>query len=222
MTQDVAKMSTCIPKLLCYTQGKTLHEKPICSLPSGLPLIPGQYKALSHPVEAWHFYLRTPVNESERKTIDLSFHQGGRMNAVVFWYTLELIEGVTFSTSPEAVSRGDRDLWQLLDIAALKQRVGDTIISQTFQPQKTRLETWCRFIWQGKNKYLVTKTKVSQIRNMGSVLVIYCIKAYGNSWSVRLQLELVDLRAIWTIQESFQTSYTWHIIFESCNSLLTH
>ena len=64
------------------------------------------YTALSHPVEAWHFDLKAPVEASEHKSLDLTFHTDGRMNAVVFWYTLELIEGITFSTGPEAVKAG--------------------------------------------------------------------------------------------------------------------
>lgn len=73
---------------------------------TGTSLGQGFYKALSNPVEAWHFDMRTPVHESERKSIDLYFHTEGRMNAVVFWYSLELIEGIKLSTGPEAVTAG--------------------------------------------------------------------------------------------------------------------
>ena len=66
------------------------------------------YKALSRPAEAWHFDLKAPGEASEHKSLDLTFHTDGRMNAVVFWYTLELIEGITFSTGPDAVKAGMR------------------------------------------------------------------------------------------------------------------
>ena len=52
---------------------------------AGTPLKEGMYTSLSGPVEAWHFDLRTPPEDSERKSLDLHFHTDGRMNAVVFW-----------------------------------------------------------------------------------------------------------------------------------------
>ena len=65
------------------------------------------YTPLSHPVEAWHFDLRSPPEDSAQKTLDLEFHAHGRMNAVVFWYKLELFNGITFTTGPEATTTGD-------------------------------------------------------------------------------------------------------------------
>ena len=67
----------------------------------------GVYTALSHPVEAWHFDLRTPPEDSEHKSLDLHFHTQGRMNAVLFWFDLHLVDGITFSTGPPAVAAGD-------------------------------------------------------------------------------------------------------------------
>lgn len=79
------------------------------------------YKPLSHPVEAWHFDLKLPTEDSETKSLDLQFHTDGRMNAVIFWYSLDLIEGVTFSTSPLAVSSGfpSYQIWLIMHAGSL-------------------------------------------------------------------------------------------------------
>ena len=82
----------------------TVHTSFIAT---GAPLEAGMYNALSEPVEAWHFDLKAPIEEAETKSLDLQFSTDGRMNAVVFWYTLELLDGITFSTSPEAVASGE-------------------------------------------------------------------------------------------------------------------
>lgn len=60
------------------------------------------YRPLSHPAEAWHFDMRCPPEESGRKTIDVEFTSDGMCNAVVFWFTLELIDGITISSAPGA------------------------------------------------------------------------------------------------------------------------
>ena len=68
------------------------------------------YRPLSHPVEAWHFDLKAAPEDSQTKSLDLDFCSDGRMNAVAFWYKLELIEGIAFSTGPEAVAAGTSTL----------------------------------------------------------------------------------------------------------------
>ena len=65
------------------------------------------YTVLSHAMEAWHFDLRCPPESSSHKTVDLEFHSDGRMNAVLFWFELDLFNGITFSTSPQAVKDGE-------------------------------------------------------------------------------------------------------------------
>ncbi|BDA48465.1 Protein arginine N-methyltransferase 7 [Coccomyxa sp. Obi] len=67
---------------------------------TGVPLGEGLYRPLSEPVEAWHFDVRCPPDESGRKTIDVEFTSDGICNAVVFWFTLELIDGITISSAP--------------------------------------------------------------------------------------------------------------------------
>ena len=74
---------------------------------AGTWLKDGMYTPLSGPVEAWHFDLRTPPEDSERNSLDLHFHTDGRMNAVVFWFRLQLVDGLQFSTGPEAVAAGE-------------------------------------------------------------------------------------------------------------------
>lgn len=73
---------------------------------SGVPLEEGMVVELSQAVEVWHFDLRSPPEDSGQKSIDLHFTLDGRMNAVAFWYELHLIDGISFSTGPEAVRAG--------------------------------------------------------------------------------------------------------------------
>ena len=61
---------------------------------------------LSDPVEAWHFDLRSPSEDSAERTVDLTLTRPGVLNAVVFWFTLHLINGIELSTGPGAVSAG--------------------------------------------------------------------------------------------------------------------
>lgn len=65
------------------------------------------YSPLSDSVEVWHFDLRAPPEDSETKTVDLTFGCDGRMNAVAFWFRLQLTESISFSTGPDAVAAGD-------------------------------------------------------------------------------------------------------------------
>lgn len=74
------------------------------ALGAGVPLGEGLYRPLSEPIEAWHFDMRCPPEESGRNTIDVEFTSDGICNAVVFWYTLELIDGITISSAPGASS----------------------------------------------------------------------------------------------------------------------
>ena len=73
---------------------------------AGAPLAEGMYTSLSEPVEAWHFDMLAPPEDSARKTIDLTFTGGGNFNALVFWFELQLVDGITLSTSPQAVAAG--------------------------------------------------------------------------------------------------------------------
>lgn len=66
------------------------------------------YTPLADPVEAWHFDLLAPPEDSARKTIDLTFTADGHFNALVFWFELQLVDGITLSTSPQAVAAGAR------------------------------------------------------------------------------------------------------------------
>lgn len=75
---------------------------------AGAPLAKGMYEPLSDPVEAWHFDFMDPPTSSEQKHLDLTFHTEGRFNAVLFWYTLHLGGGISFSTGPAAVAAGGR------------------------------------------------------------------------------------------------------------------
>lgn len=72
---------------------------------AGAPLAGGMYRSLTDPIEAWHFNMRCPPEESGRKSLDLSFTADGIFNAVLFWYTLELTPNITISSAP-ALSTG--------------------------------------------------------------------------------------------------------------------
>ena len=58
------------------------------------------WRPLSEPVEAWHFAMRCPPEESGHKTVDIHFTADGIFNAVLFWYMLELAPGITLSSAP--------------------------------------------------------------------------------------------------------------------------
>ncbi len=64
------------------------------------------YTALSEPMEAWHFDMRSPPDASASKTLDITFTRDGILNAVVFWYKLRLAEGIEISTGPQAHTTG--------------------------------------------------------------------------------------------------------------------
>ncbi|KAK9815442.1 hypothetical protein WJX72_003717 [[Myrmecia] bisecta] len=103
-----------------YVQAVEFPDREVCGLKmgainrhrwhpaytSGTPLAPGMYSPLSEPVEAWHFDMLSPPEESERKTLDLTFVRGGVFGGVVFWYKLRLFDGIELSTGPEAVAAG--------------------------------------------------------------------------------------------------------------------
>ena len=63
--------------------------------------------ALSEPLEAWHFDFRSPPDSSDHKTLDVTFTKDGRFNAVVFWYTLRLFEGIEISSGPHVQPNGE-------------------------------------------------------------------------------------------------------------------
>ena len=64
------------------------------------------YTPLSEAVEVWHFDMLSPPESSSQKTIDLNFTAGGHFNALIFWFELQLIDGITLSTSPQSVAAG--------------------------------------------------------------------------------------------------------------------
>lgn len=72
----------------------------------GAPLADGMYTPLTEPIEVWHFDMLSPPESSAQKTIDLTFTAGGHFNSLVFWFELQLIDGITLSTSPQAVAAG--------------------------------------------------------------------------------------------------------------------
>lgn len=69
----------------------------------GLPLSPEHYKDLSDVFEVWHFDFYNPPEETARKVVDLTFTSQGIFNAMLFWYELDLGNGITFSTAPKIV-----------------------------------------------------------------------------------------------------------------------
>ena len=99
--------SETILRLRLETIGHTVQYTTLPCCIAGTALEEGMYLPLSDPVEAWHFDLRTPPEDSERKALDLSFTARGRFNAVLFWFKLHLIDGIEFSTGPEAVAHGE-------------------------------------------------------------------------------------------------------------------
>lgn len=92
------------------------------------------YAPLTEPVEVWHFDLRTPPEESDRKSIDLHFDSDGRMNGVAFWFKLQLTDGIEFSTGPEAVAAGQSRHFEACAIQKTSPFDGDC------QPGCTKIE----------------------------------------------------------------------------------
>ena len=90
----------------------------IAPLAAGVPLADGLFRPLSQPQEAWHFVMASPPQDAETKTLDVTFSADGRLNAIVFWFELDLGGGVRLSTGPEAVSAG----------AAMKPHIGDSTV----------------------------------------------------------------------------------------------
>ena len=83
----------------CRAMAKAwIQGKLMCG--AGVPLGEGMYRALSAPVEAWHFDMRCPPEDSGARTLDFEFTADGVCNAVVFWHTLQLAEGVSLSSAP--------------------------------------------------------------------------------------------------------------------------
>lgn len=68
---------------------------------------PDAWIPLSPPVEVWHFDFQNPPNASASKPVDLEFDREGRFNAVVFWYTLNLIDDIKISTAPPGLGPGE-------------------------------------------------------------------------------------------------------------------
>ena len=64
--------------------------------------------------------MASPPQDAETKTLDVTFSADGRLNAIVFWFELDLGGGVRLSTGPEAVSAG----------AAMKPHTGGTTVLQ--------------------------------------------------------------------------------------------
>ena len=85
---------------LCCLEHCFSSMPPTLVLAAGVPLAGGMYRALSAPIEAWHFDMRCPPEDSGRKTLDFEFTADGVCNAVVFWYTLQLSEGISLSSAP--------------------------------------------------------------------------------------------------------------------------
>ena len=96
---------------------------------AGVPLATEGIVPLSEPVEVWYFDLGAPPDRSDTKTVDVHFtrcgpaacaraahgrlrgscrqpnphlRRRGRLNAVMFWYKLHLIDDIYLSTGPEA------------------------------------------------------------------------------------------------------------------------
>lgn len=72
---------------------------------AGAPLADNLFRPLSKPLEAWHFDLGSPPQESARRTLDVEFTASGRFNAVVFWFELQLGPGIQISTRPSCGAR---------------------------------------------------------------------------------------------------------------------
>lgn len=89
---------------------KRQHHKSFILFIAGAPLADGMYRPLSRPQEAWHFVMAAPPEDAESKTLDVTFTASGRLNAVVFWFELDLGSGIKLSTGPQATAAGAADL----------------------------------------------------------------------------------------------------------------
>ncbi|KAI8104703.1 hypothetical protein M9434_003256 [Picochlorum sp. BPE23] len=80
-------------------------------------------KTLSDPIEAWYFDFGNPPTKSETKTLDVTFTQDGRLNAIMFWYEIHLYGDVYLnSLESESLQPGIQYLAGELSVAK------DTII----------------------------------------------------------------------------------------------
>lgn len=79
------------------------HQQPLDNsfAQAGVPLAEGMFRPLSAPVEAWHFDMACPPEDSGRRTLDVEFAAGGVCNSVVFWFELQLCDGVVISSAPQ-------------------------------------------------------------------------------------------------------------------------
>ena len=73
----------------------------------GVPIADDAWTALARPAAAFRFDFQTPPEEGETREADLRFERDGRFNAVLFWYDLNLIEGVELSTAPRGYGPGE-------------------------------------------------------------------------------------------------------------------
>ncbi len=74
---------------------------------AGTPFDAESVVPLSDPVEVWYFDLGSSPDASASKTVDLTFSNGGRFNAVMFWFKLHLYGDVHVSTGLDAVKQGE-------------------------------------------------------------------------------------------------------------------
>lgn len=51
--------------------------------------------------------MAAPPTDAETKTLDVTFTADGRLNAIAFWFELDLGGGIRLSTGPDAVAAGD-------------------------------------------------------------------------------------------------------------------
>jgi len=54
-------------------------------------------------------FTRPCPEESANKSVDLTFARDGRFNAVVFWYTLNLIDDISITTAPPGKGGTEND-----------------------------------------------------------------------------------------------------------------
>lgn len=102
-----------------YMQAIELRTESVCGLdlsaanlyrwfPSygagGVPLDYSAIRTLSAPIEIWHFDFSAPPEKSDTKKVDVEFTSDGRLNAVMYWYTLHLYGDVYLSSGPEVFS----------------------------------------------------------------------------------------------------------------------
>lgn len=121
------EVSMCAASGMCRSGGRAC---------AGVPLGEGLYRPLSQPQEAWHFDMRCPPEESARKTLDTEFTADGVFNAVVFWFTLHLFDGVTISSGPCASSAPGQQLLKtpaLLNMELLPSGAAATVLSTSIR-----------------------------------------------------------------------------------------